>query len=252
VDTFIFLSKQFLYMLIHRDPSFSIFFGDSQHAIVTRTLIGLEVAHKEPFSSIAAQLKAQQIVFLRQTHSVRGFSVTYDDTQHELVSFVHEGDYLVSSVPGIGLGVNTADCLPIVVVDTVRRVVAVAHAGWRGSVDSIAVKTVERLQQQYQSKIEDLRIFFGPSAKNCCYEVQENFKENVAGFSFKDQLITQRDKKFYFSLAQCNSLQLESMGVRKEHIDMQYHKCTIDDISFCSVRRNSGALERQMTIVVLH
>ncbi|MDE3194977.1 MAG: peptidoglycan editing factor PgeF [Acidobacteriota bacterium] len=81
------------------------------------------------------------------------------------------GDALVAAEPGVTVGIRTADCVPILLVDTRRRAVAAAHAGWRGTAQQIAVRTVEQMRRLYGSRPEDLRAAVGPSIGACCYEV---------------------------------------------------------------------------------
>jgi YfiH family protein len=82
-----------------------------------------------------------------------------------------EGDALISNVPGIGLAIRTADCLPILVADPRNRVVAAIHAGWRGVVSEIASKTIHALCQRFGSRPEDLIIAIGTGIGSCCFEV---------------------------------------------------------------------------------
>ncbi|HLG97348.1 MAG TPA: peptidoglycan editing factor PgeF [Bryobacteraceae bacterium] len=81
------------------------------------------------------------------------------------------GDALVSSAPGLALLIRTADCLPVLIADTRRRVVAAVHAGWRGTVRQIIPETIEKMAELYGSRGEDLVIAIGPAIGGCCYEV---------------------------------------------------------------------------------
>ena len=76
----------------------------------------------------------------------------------------------------------TADCVPILLLDRTKEVVAVIHAGWKGTRSQIATKTVQKMQEIYSSKVEDIIAFIGPAIGRCCYEVGED----VAGH-FTDQ-----------------------------------------------------------------
>jgi hypothetical protein len=89
----------------------------------------------------------------------------------ESPGFQGEGDALISNLPGIGLTIRTADCLPILIVDPRNRAVAAIHAGWRGVVSDIASKTVHTMGRLLDSKAEDLVIAIGPGIGPCCFEV---------------------------------------------------------------------------------
>jgi len=82
-----------------------------------------------------------------------------------------KGDALVAARPGEVVGVKTADCLPVLVVDPTRRVVAAVHAGWRGMAKRIVEKTIGEMRRHYGCKPSDLRAAMGPGIRVCCYEV---------------------------------------------------------------------------------
>jgi hypothetical protein len=82
-----------------------------------------------------------------------------------------KGDASVTSRPGILLGIQTADCVPILLVDPTKRAVAAIHAGWRGTLARIAQKTIGQMQMRFGSKPADLLAALGPAIGGCCYEV---------------------------------------------------------------------------------
>ena len=82
-----------------------------------------------------------------------------------------EGDALISNLPGVGLAIRTADCLPILIADPRNRAVAAIHAGWRGVVSEIASKTIHAMCHRFDSRPEDLVVAIGPGIGPCCFEV---------------------------------------------------------------------------------
>lgn len=86
-----------------------------------------------------------------------------------------KGDASASKTPGLLLGVQTADCVPILLVDPKTRAVAAIHAGWRGTLARIAEKAVGRMHYEFGSKPSDLLAAIGPSIGPCCYEVAADF-----------------------------------------------------------------------------
>ena len=82
-----------------------------------------------------------------------------------------KGDASLTNIPGLLLAVQTADCVPILIVDPKKRVVAAVHAGWRGTLSRIAQKTIGRMQLEFGCKPADLLAALGPSVGPCCYEV---------------------------------------------------------------------------------
>jgi YfiH family protein len=82
-----------------------------------------------------------------------------------------KADALITSTPGLLLGVQTADCVPILLADTRRRVVAAIHSGWRGTLARIAVKTLGRMRMEFGTRPRDVLAAIGPAIGRCCYEV---------------------------------------------------------------------------------
>jgi YfiH family protein len=82
-----------------------------------------------------------------------------------------KADALVTAAPGLLLGVQTADCVPILLVDTRRRAVAAIHAGWRGTLARIAVKTLGRMGMEFGTRPGEVIAALGPAIGRCCYEV---------------------------------------------------------------------------------
>jgi len=106
-----------------------------------------------------------QLIPLKQIHS---------DVIHLFNSAPGEsckGDASITSRPGLLLGVQTADCVPILLVDAKKRAVAAIHAGWRGTLARIAVKAIGQLQMHFATNPDDLLAAIGPSIGPCCYEV---------------------------------------------------------------------------------
>jgi YfiH family protein len=81
------------------------------------------------------------------------------------------GDASITDTPGLLLAVQTADCVPILLADPARRVVAAVHAGWRGTLRRIVMKTIGRMQMNYGTKPGNLLAALGPAIGGCCYEV---------------------------------------------------------------------------------
>ena len=106
-----------------------------------------------------------QLVSLKQIHSdvIHLFDVAPSQSC--------QGDASVTNRPGLLLGVQTADCVPILLVDPKKRAVASIHAGWRGTLQRIVVKAIGQLQMHFKSKPGDLFAAIGPSIGGCCYEV---------------------------------------------------------------------------------
>jgi YfiH family protein len=99
------------------------------------------------------------------------------------------GDGLITNCPGIVLSVRFADCVPILLVDPVKRAVGAFHAGWRGTLARIVEKGVGEFRRNFGSDAADLKAAIGPSIHRCCYEVSEDFRDKFrAQFGYADSL----------------------------------------------------------------
>jgi YfiH family protein len=113
----------------------------------------------------ATGARGKKLVTLRQIHSdiVHVFDAPPTSPPR--------GDAAVTRTPGIFLAVQTADCVPILLADKRRRVVAAVHAGWRGTLSRIVAKTVGRMRMAFGSQPADIIAVLGPAIGRCCYEV---------------------------------------------------------------------------------
>lgn len=238
-------------MLLHSSPLFNIYFGGQRDNIFPPITATQPLLEQSPFMHLKKSMHLEQLIFLHQTHSSHGLTITSAEQAEHIAPFSIEGDYLITCVPQVGLGVLTADCLPLILYDHFHHVIALVHAGWRGAIDGIALKVLERMQAGFQTKAEHVRIFFGPCAKVCCYQVTEDFLPHLDQYSFNNQVVHRHGKEFYFDLALFNRLLLEDAGVKKDAFQVQYNLCTIEDQAFFSHRRQAKSAGRQMTVVAL-
>jgi len=121
-------------------------------------------ANREKFAA-ALDAREMPLVTLRQFHS---------DVIHVAAAPCTEApkaDALITGTRGLLLGVQTADCVPILLADTRRRVVAAVHAGWRGTLARIVVKTLGRMTMEFGTRARDVVAALGPAIGRCCYEV---------------------------------------------------------------------------------
>ena len=235
-------------MIISKDR-FTIYFGNASDGIYKAKH---DIAHATPliqhekFGPIAKKLGLAQLACLNQIHSASGMAINTI-----IPAFNYDGDYLITAQKNIGIGINTADCLPVVFYDKAGQVIALTHAGWKGSVASIVQKTICHMQKEFDTQRADLEIFFGPSAKVCCYTVNETFYSNIKALDSKSQSIIKKNDLFYFDLPYFNILQLHAMGIPNDAINVQYNLCTLCNIQFFSHRRQGELAGRQLSVVSL-
>jgi YfiH family protein len=105
------------------------------------------------------------LITMRQFHS----DVIHVTAEPDVES--PKADALITRTPGLLLGVQTADCVPILLADTRRHAVAAIHAGWRGTLARIAVKTLGKMHMEFGTRPKDVVAALGPAIGRCCYEV---------------------------------------------------------------------------------
>jgi YfiH family protein len=126
-----------------------------------------------------------------------------------------QGDALISDRPGLFLGVRTADCVPILIADPVRKAVAAVHAGWRGAARAIAARTVNALQECFGSRPEDLVVAMGPAICSSCYVVGP---EVAQLFPPSSPAVIRQGDAFRLDLREICRRQLDQAGVRPDRI----------------------------------
>ena len=153
-------------------------------------------------------------------------------------------DAVITNSPNTFLGILTADCLPIFIVDQKTKVIAAIHAGRQGTALHIVPKVLEKMREVFESAAQDLLISLGPSIGPCCYEIDEKvFQREWQPFS------TLKEKsKWMVDIAQINISQMKGQGIKEEQmfgIDL----CTSchNDIFFSY--RKEGRTGRQLSFI---
>lgn len=129
-------------------------------------------------------------------------------------------DAIVSDARGVLAGVKTADCVPLLLGDPVTGTFAAVHAGWRGTLASVAVRAVEQMTTEYKVVPENLRVAIGAAAGPCCYEVgSEVIEAFTERFDNAEKLFTRTSAGHALvDLLSANRDQLLSTGVAAERI----------------------------------
>lgn len=133
----------------------------------------------------------------------------------------YEADGLVTDVPGLPLMIFSADCIPILLYDPVRRVVGACHGGWRGTVLGIAGKTVRKMCEVYGCRAEDLRAAIGPGISKCCFETHADVPDamrKAMGKEAEDFITPLPTGKFLVDLKGMNGRWMEKAGVFSDKI----------------------------------
>ena len=246
-------------MSYYQDHLIQIFFGNKSTALDPALIRGKKSSKfiaEEPFIAIQKEflLFPNSYVFLHQVHGIEGAVITQENL--DISVFMQDGDYLLTNVPGVGIGVATADCLAIVLVDPVKKAVGVIHAGWKGLVSGIVEKAVDHMQFEYGSIISDISFIVGPSAHACCYEVGKGFFDQARALRpsierFLKAALFERDDRLFFDSLLFFKLIFFEKGFVESDFDFSYAECTICKPVYCSYRREKMSPLRQLTIVSL-
>jgi polyphenol oxidase len=214
-------------------------------------------------------IAAWPLITVRQIHSDRIHSV--DETPKAPLT----GDGLITATPGLLLAIQTADCLPIMLVDPRQRAVGVFHAGWRGTVQRVVEKGVGEMLRHFGTQPRDLLAAIGPGIGGCCYEVGEEVRSKFESqFEYAANLFrevkdsdpvrekypllfltarapghSELPKRIFLDLVEANRRQLMAAGVPKKNIEA-LDVCTSCHIDLLfSYRAEKGKTGRLMGVV---
>lgn len=129
-------------------------------------------------------------------------------------------DAVMTDVPQLCIGVSTADCIPVLLYDSIHRAVSAVHAGWRSTVLRIVQKAVEAMHDTYGTAPADLQAVIGPGISLDSFEVGDEVYDQFLSAGFDMQPISRRDAKWHIDLPMCNRLQLMEAGIPSNNIQM--------------------------------
>ena len=187
-----------------------------------------------------------------QGHQVHDCKIAYIDrpgmTREDLEGY----DAFITALPGVAIGVRTADCVPVLIFDSVRQIVAAVHAGWKGTVLHIVSKAIAEMSASFGCKAADLRAVIGPSIGPDSFQVGEEVVDRfkAAGFPM-DKIWTFRGDGngtpmsggHHIDLWKANKWLLEETGVPAANIQT-VNIDTYSDSSFFSARREGAKCGR--------
>lgn len=200
----------------------------------------------------ALGIDAKSFTTCAQVHGTKIAIVTAEQIGSGAYDFsdtIKDTDALVTSLAGVPLMLFFADCVPVMLVDYKRKIIALAHAGWRGSVGEIVLKTISKMTTAYGTKPEDLIAAIGPSIGRCCYEVDSFVYEQ--GKKYKECFSATDIGHWQLDLWSLNQQQLLAAGVARENI-LCAEVCTADNKEFYfSYRAENGCTGRLAAIISL-
>ena len=194
-----------------------------------------------------------------QGHQVHGTRVAIIDrpwmTREELEGY----DAFITNLPGVAIGVRTADCVPILLYDPVRRVIAAVHSGWKGTVLKISQGVIDMMEEVFGTAPEDLRAVIGPCIGPDSFQVGEEVAEKFKDAGFPMSLIwsfrgpgdgSPMSGGHHIDLFQANEWLLQERGIRPGNIRVDAID-TYRDSTFFSARREGVQCGRNINAIKL-
>ncbi|MDD2433026.1 MAG: peptidoglycan editing factor PgeF [Clostridia bacterium] len=203
----------------------------------------------------ALGIEAKSIVSAQQIHGDHIYKVTLADKgrgAYTKETAIPATDALITQEKGIALLAFFADCVPVFFLDPGQKVIALAHAGWRGTVAKIAAKTAQAMFKDYGTKSQDLLVGIGPSIGPCHYQVDQPVIKKVEAVfpTEKSLLLTNRENGLaQLNLGEANRQQLLAIGIPAENITVSGLCTYCYSDQFFSHRW--GMLGRQAAIIML-
>ena len=207
--------------------------GDDANAVATnRKILFQETGLKE-------------LRYCRQVHGNCVMDV--DDTAGVSLGNLPDVDALVSAQRGVALGIFTADCVPVFILDIETPAIGIAHAGWRGTFARIAVNTLTRMKDSFGTVATNCRIHLGPSIQRCCYTVST---ELLTQFAERFGSIVQDGENL--SLQAANVNQLVEVGLPSTSISISPLCTACRTDLFYSHRAENGQTGRMLSYIQLN
>ena len=189
----------------------------------------------------------KNLILLNQIHSNKVFSINKTPKKKTL------GDALITSKNKLALGILTADCAPVFIVDPKKKIISATHAGWKGAYKKIIYKTIYKLKKK-GSDIKDLCAVIGPCISKQNYEVKKDFLKKFTIQNKKNRrFFTIYKKKIFFSLNEYILDQLKDIGVKNIEIikkDTYFYKNNFFS-SRRSLKNNFNDYGRNISVIMI-
>lgn len=184
----------------------------------------------------------ENMIIPKQTHSD---NIAIAKCKVQSAKCYEDTDSLVTNEQNVALALNFADCVPILFYDSVKKVVAAAHAGWRGTAAQIAPKTVQKMIEEFSCNPSDIIAAIGPAIGKCCFEAKDDVLAQLAATIKKDSTAISDN---HADLKLINKLQLLACGLEK--IDVCEYCTSCQNELFFSYRKEKGNTARHSAVII--
>lgn len=192
-------------------------------------------------------IEASHFLYASQVHSGDVKVIDLVAIESGILAHNPRTDATITNIPGICLMVMVADCVPVILFDPVKKVSAVIHAGWRGTVKHITTNTIVVMVDRFGSDPANIIAGIGPSIGPCCYEVGEEVKtvvEQSFGTTRGYLVMQEHSTKPFFDLWYANHKQLTDCGVKPGNIETSGLCTMCNHGTFYSSRASAGITGR--------
>jgi len=200
----------------------------------------------------AFNIEVEQFFVVNQVH---GDSILIiDHTVRDFIS--HQSlqyDAIITDLPGVAIGIKTADCVPIFFVDKVKQIVGVAHAGWKGTALNIVAKVVDTFLEKFSSNVDDIIAAIGPAIGPCCYQVGELVYHAMEPHNNREHFFCpcSQEGRWFLDLPLANELQIACKGIKRTHIYSTHYCTSCNTGIFYSHRGEGKKTGRQLNFIML-
>lgn len=157
-----------------------------------------------------------------------------------------ESDALITNKKNLGLGIIVADCTPIFIYDFKEKVIAAVHSGWRGTEQKILLNTLQKLKSEFNSQMENIIAYVGPSISAINYEVGAEVAQK-----FESKYVIKKDGKYFLDVSECNYDMLLDSGIPQNQIQKS-NLCTYEfKTLFHSYRRDGQKSGRSLGVIAI-
>lgn len=205
--------------------------------------------------SAALDIPIENFTLSDQIHGDNIYVVKENDKGKGLSSkvIIHGTDAMITNERNIALTTFYADCVPLYILDPIKKAIGLAHSGWKGTVKKIGAKTLRKMSDEYGTNPSDCLIGIGPSIGQCCFEtgpeVFEKFKAHYPD-SFSD-FVKERHERYYIDLWSANKAQFIKLGVPQNNITVSCLCTLCNKDVFFSYRGESGNTGRMAAVLML-
>lgn len=188
--------------------------GDDIAAVRKNRVLFCEAIHLDPHKLVTAeQVHSDQVLLVDESYAGKGAT--------DYIDAIKGTDALITNCVNLPLMLFFADCVPVLIVDPIQQAIGISHAGWKGTMDKIAQKTILSMRENFGTQSQDCFVGIGPSIGQCCYDVTQEVAEQFSETFGKDsaKILKPFAHKWKLDLWAANQLQLEEIGVCADKIE---------------------------------